>query len=55
MVFNSHSVICEHLNTGKLRTYLVGFDLNQYRYNDFVNVLLDALVDFTFGYHEGIQ
>lgn len=55
MAFNSSSVICEHINTGKLRTYLVGFDLNQYRYNDLVNVLLDALVDFTFGYHEGIQ
>ncbi|WP_288678007.1 DUF1837 domain-containing protein [Aggregatibacter segnis] len=55
MAFNSSSVIIEHSNVGRLRTYLVGFDLNQYRYDALVNVLLDALVDFAFGYHEGIQ
>lgn len=58
--FGSEKIIKEHISQADLCTYLVGFDLEAdgtkgYRINPLVEVLLDALVDFAFGLHEGSQ
>lgn len=57
-LFGSEKVIREHISQADLCTYLVGFDLENdgtkgYRLGPLVDVLLDAIVDFAFGLHEG--
>lgn len=53
-IFNSQNVITEHISNADLRTYFVGFDFGQYRYDRLTEYILDALVDFSYGYHTGI-
>lgn len=50
----SHNVIHQHFSEADLRTYFVGFDLKQFRYDALTNILMDSIVDFAFGYHTGI-
>jgi len=52
--FNSEYVIIEHISEVNLKTYYVGFDFGRYRYDAFSEKLMDAIVDFAFGYHTGI-
>lgn len=52
-VFNSENVLTEHISNADLRAYFVGFDFGKYRYDELVDCFLNALVDFSFGYHEG--
>lgn len=52
--FGSKVIITQHIAEADLKTYFVGFDLGQYRWEPLIDKLLDALVDFAFGYHEGI-
>ncbi|WP_334320809.1 HamA C-terminal domain-containing protein [Gilliamella apicola] len=37
-----------------LKTFYIGFDLGKYRLDSFSEIVMDALVDFAFGYHTGI-
>jgi hypothetical protein len=53
-VFNSQNVITEHISNADLRAYFVGFDFGQYRYDHLVDRIMKAIVDFSFGFHEGI-
>ncbi len=39
---------------GKLKCFYIGYDLSEYRLDEFTEVLMDAVVDFAFGYHTGI-
>lgn len=38
----------------KLKCFYIGYDLGESRLNEFTDVLMDAIVDFAFGYHTGI-
>ncbi|MGG4554268.1 HamA C-terminal domain-containing protein [Paenibacillus humicus] len=56
--FGSKNVIIEQISEADLKTYLVGFDINddgerKYRWKNLINLLQDALTEFAFGYHEG--
>lgn len=51
--FGSEKVITQHVSEADLKTYFVGFDLGKYRYDELVDSILDAIVDFAFGFHEG--
>jgi hypothetical protein len=58
--FGSEKVITEKISESTLRTYLVGFDVNDkneryYRLESLVNLLSDAIPEFAFGQHEGNQ
>jgi len=53
-IFNSESVITEHISNADLRAYFVGFDFGKYRYDSLVDKIMSAIVDFSFGFHEGI-
>lgn len=53
-VFNSQNVITEHISNADLKAYFVGFDYGEYRYDPLVNKIMSAIVDFAFGFHEGI-
>ncbi|MGE0268608.1 MAG: DUF1837 domain-containing protein [Candidatus Omnitrophota bacterium] len=52
--FGSETVITQHISEADLKTYFVGFDLGEYRWDPLIGKLLNALVDFAFGYHDGI-
>jgi len=52
--FNSDSVITEHISEAQLKAYFVGFDFGVFRYENLADKLMEAIVDFAFGYHEGI-
>lgn len=56
--FNSHTVIEEKISEASLRSYLVGFDLNdlgktEYRWSAFIQRILSAVHEFAYGHHEG--
>ena len=53
-VFGSENVIAEHISEADLKAYFVGFDFGKWRKDELIDVLMDALVDFTFGYHKGV-
>lgn len=52
--FNTQNVITEHISNADLRAYFVGFDFGQYRYDPLVQKIMSAIIDFSFGFHEGI-
>ena len=52
-IFGSEKIISEHISEADLKTYIVGLDLGEFRYDEFVDILLDVIVDFSFGYHDG--
>lgn len=54
MTFKSIDVIQQHISEADLRTYFVGFDFGKFRYDALTEILMDAIVDFAFGYHTGI-
>ena len=56
--FGSEKVITQHISEAKLKTYFVGFDLNDkgnkvYRWKNFINCLQSVIPEFAFGYHQG--
>jgi hypothetical protein len=53
-IFNSQNVITEHISNADLRAYFIGFDFGQYKYDPLVEKIMTAIVDFSFGFHEGI-
>ncbi|MEK9159271.1 MAG: DUF1837 domain-containing protein [Patescibacteria group bacterium] len=54
LTFKSDAIVNEHISEADLRAYVVGFDLGEFRYDKTVDIFLDGIVDFAFGYHEGI-
>ncbi|WP_022941251.1 HamA C-terminal domain-containing protein [Psychromonas hadalis] len=52
--FNSDSIITEHISEAQLKAYFVGFDFGVFRYEALTNKIMEAIVDFAFGCHEGI-
>jgi len=57
-VFGSENVVIQKISEPALKSYLVGFDIDDkgqknYRWRNLVNLLQDALTEFAFGYHEG--
>ncbi|GAB6888963.1 DUF1837 domain-containing protein [Desulfothermus okinawensis JCM 13304] len=53
-IFNSEDVITQHISKADLRAYFVGYDFGKIMLDSLIDVLMDALVDFAFGYHKGI-
>lgn len=53
-IFSSEDVITEHISNADLKTYFVGYDFGRYRCDELVEKIIDAIVDFSFGFHEGI-
>lgn len=53
-MFNSQTVITEHISEADLKAYFVGFDSGLYNYKKLVSVLMSAIVDFSHGLHSGI-
>ncbi|OMC75830.1 hypothetical protein BK121_03385 [Paenibacillus odorifer] len=56
-VFGSDNVIVEQISEGNLKTYLVGFDINdigekEYRWLNLINVLQEVIPEFAFGFHK---
>lgn len=51
---NSKNIIHQHFEQADLRTYFVGFDFGEFRYDALTELLMDSIVDFAFGYHTGI-
>lgn len=54
MDFGLKNVLELPIAEGKLKCFYIGYDLGKCRLNDFTEVLMDAVVDFAFGYHSGI-
>lgn len=52
-IFGSEKIISERISKADLKTYIIGLDLGEFRYDDFIDILLDVIVDFAFGYHDG--
>lgn len=53
-IFGSEKVIKEHISKSDLRAYFVGFEFGKYKYDSLVEKIISAIVDFSFGFHEGI-
>lgn len=58
--FGSEKVIIQHISEADLKTYFVGFDLNDdghriYRWKSFINILKNVIHEFAFGHHEGTE
>lgn len=57
-IFGSTNVITEKISEADLKTYLVGFDIDDnsqkyYRLDNLVTLLLKVIPEFAFAYHEG--
>lgn len=52
--FGSDQVITQHISEADLKAYIVGYDFGEYRYDPLTSKIISAVVDFAFGYHEGI-
>lgn len=53
-MFKSKGIISKIISVPTLDTYMVGFDLGEFRYEPLSELLMDTVVDFAFGYHTGI-
>lgn len=58
--FSSEKVITEHISDADLKTYFVGFDLNDngdklYRWDNFIDILQNVVPEFAFGHHYGTK
>jgi len=54
-IFGSEKIITSfsHIDK-KVNVSYVGFDLGEFRYKELADIILDAIVDFTYGFHKGI-
>lgn len=57
-IFGSQKVITEHISEAELKTYFVGFDIDNkskryYRLEKLVTLLASVIPEFAFGHHEG--
>jgi len=58
--FSSEKVITQHISEADLKTYFVGFDLDDggqkvYRWKNLTNILQEVLPEFVFGSHQGTE
>jgi len=53
-IFGAEKVINEHISDADLRAYYVGFEFGKYKYDSLVGKIISVIVDFSFGFHEGI-
>jgi len=53
-IFNSEKIINVQSPHEKLKIYYAGFDFDEFRQDELIEQILDVLVDFSFGFHEGI-
>jgi len=58
--FGSEKVITQHISEADLKTYFVGFDLNDkgqkvYRWKNLINLLQKVIPEFAFGNHQGTE
>jgi len=53
-IFGSEEIITSYSRDKKLNISYAGFDLGDYRYAELADIILDAIVDFAYGFHEGI-
>jgi len=53
-IFNSKKIINEQVINSDLSIYYAGFDLGEFRYDELVKTIQNAIVDFAYGFHEGI-
>lgn len=53
--FKSEKVIEEKISDATLKAYHIGFEDNKFRLNPLVDILMRAITEFAFGYHEGIS
>ncbi len=51
---NPSNVIVQHISEATLRTYFVGYNSGIFKYEELIEKILDSIVDFAFGFHEGI-
>lgn len=56
--FDSKKVITQHISEADLKTYFVGFDINDnnervYRWKNLINLLQNVIPEFAFGHHDG--
>lgn len=54
-IFNPENVITECISNSDFRAYFVGFDLDTFRYDHLVNLIIDKVVEFSFGFHKGVN
>lgn len=54
MSFRSEEILVHNISESHLKTFYIGFDLGICRTTEFADILMDAVVDFAFGYHTGI-
>lgn len=53
-IFNSETVITQHIGDADLRCYFTGFEFWRFRYDELSRKIMNALIEFALGYHEGI-
>lgn len=53
-IFGAEKIITEHISNADLRAYFTGFEFGKYRYDSLVEKIISVIVDFSFGFHEGI-
>lgn len=54
MAFGINEIIVRKIDNATFKAFYIGFDLGEWRLMPFCDILLDALVDFAYGYHNGI-
>jgi len=53
-IFGSEKIIRLRKESRDLNLYYAGFDLGYYRYEELADIILDAIVDFAYGFHKGV-
>lgn len=51
-IFSSERFIKQHHNQNDFKSYYVGYADNQYDWDNLLNTMMDALVDFVYGFHK---
>ena len=54
MEFGLRTILDERINESNLKAYCVRFDFGLCQIEAFAEILLDALVDYAYGFHTGI-
>ena len=55
MTFELNTVLDEKINNASLRAYCIRFDFGICQIESLAEILMDALVDYAYGFHQGIQ
>lgn len=55
MSFELNTVLDEKINNASLRAYCIRFDFGICQIEPLAEILMDALIDYAYGFHQGIQ